>query len=150
MCLECNLLKGYLIQKDLCHAKVLYVSIQLSLFYCVPPSSPQKEETLNLLGLKTLPSFPAFLTCTRTVKRCLSLAGLPWDPGNCQSRFSPSNPYWRRNLMTELMKVWRLWGVETMALNLTETKKRQGKASIILTHWNKNTLQPKFYFCALH
>lgn len=40
---------------------------------------------------------------------------------------SPSNSYWRRNLMTEAMKVWQFSGAETMAVKLRETQRRQSE-----------------------
>lgn len=88
-------------------------------FILEPPDSPWEEQTLNFLGLMMA---TALLTCTRRVKRCLSWGGLPREPGYSQSKSSPSNPYWRRNLMTEAMKVWRFSGVETMAVKLKDTK----------------------------
>lgn len=58
------------------------------------------------------------LTWTRTVKRSLSWGGEPRLPGYSQSRSSPSNWYWRRNVIALLMKVWRLAALETIAVNL--------------------------------
>lgn len=65
------------------------------------------------------------------MKRCLSWEGLPREPGYSQSKSSPSNPYWRRNLMTEVMKVWRFSAVETMAVKLREIQRRQGEGLVV-------------------
>lgn len=59
-------------------------------------------------------------TCVRTVKSCLSWGGLPREPGYCQKRSRPSNPFNLKKLITDVMKVWRLAGVETIVLNLNK------------------------------
>lgn len=70
----------------------------------------------------------SFLTWTKIVKRCLSSAGLPREPGYSKSKSIPSNPYWRRYVITESMKVLRLAAVATIVVNLK-------KPDLFLSYW---------------
>ena len=100
-----------------------------------------KSFSLDFLRLDTA---TFLLTCTKTVKRCLSWEGLPREPGYSQSKSSPSNPYWRRNWMTEEMKVLRFSGVATMAVKLREIQRRQSEVLVATTScWKVKLL----YFC---
>lgn len=57
-------------------------------------------------------------TANRTEKSCWSCGGLPLLAGYSQSMSNPSNSYFLRKTITELMKVWRLAALATMAENL--------------------------------